>query len=489
MNEILVALFYGGPLAGAVLLGLLLPVGFIFGLSATKGVGPTTRLTIIVASMALGTTLSLAFSGRALYSEAQLLANPFLAQTQAQVATLGVRMSQLFTLIALAGSTMEILRWALRQQSLGRLAKPIWLALMCYFLAIYLVAGAFGNYRTFSVSNFYAVTVGTAILLLAERSGPRFWTVIRWVLLLVGIASLALMAIKPDLVLQPDYGASVIPGFPKRLFGLSDHANKMSMVAGAALVIELCPMVRRRPALLFLLVQAIVLLLTQSKTMILATAAAVFLVRLSWLHDRLSRKDSFRGTALVLLLLLALGGAGVVGLAFALRSRSLLAALNDMGALSFTGRTDIWAITLDEFRKNPLTGFGPALWDLRFRYERNLLAVGHAHNQFVQVLGQAGIVGFITLMSYLGLMLRQVWRTGLRVNSLGAGLMTLLLIDCVSETPMNLAGINGWDNWLHFIVLAAVANAGMARTSEAVERVARPVSPGRHFSRAHLGTR
>ena len=472
--QILGGLLEGLPYVIALMLGLAIPLILIGANSASSTVLPSTRLLCIVGLALVGTTLSQALSGRTLYSEMQLMANPMLGQ--AEGSRVAVLTSQICTLLTLGLASIEILRWVLRQGRLGTVARPIWVAMFAYFIALFVISGGFGVYRNPRLNDLYALLVLTSIALLAEGADVSFWRRMRWLLLLPSIASLVLMAIKPELVLQPDYGQSLIPGFTQRLFGVSDHANKMAVVACVALVLEASPLVRRRPALLVTALQLAVLLLTQSKTMIIATMVAVFFVRLAWLHRRLSRDDPWRGTAILGLFIITLGIGLSIALVFAIRSASLIAALDRIGAFSLTGRTGIWSITLGEFLKSPLTGYGPSLWDLRYRFEHRMMAVGQAHNQFVQTLGQAGAIGFATLVIYLGLMVRQVKRFGASTGGIGAGLMIVLLIECMSESPMTMAAILGWENWLHLIAFAAAAGAGSAP----VKAVASPV-PERGF--------
>ena len=80
LQESLGAILSASPFFLALLLGLAIPV-FIIGLGlATKKLLPSTRLALILCTMVVGSTLSIALSGRVLHSEAEFALNPWLAR-------------------------------------------------------------------------------------------------------------------------------------------------------------------------------------------------------------------------------------------------------------------------------------------------------------------------------------------------------------------------------------------------------------------------
>jgi O-antigen ligase len=68
--------------------------------------------------------------------------------------------------------------------------------------------------------------------------------------------------------------------------------------------------------------------------------------------------------------------------------------------VSMTGRDLIWAIAMDEWRANPLFGYGPDLWNDAYRQSINLPNATNAHNQFLDTLARSGIVGAAGLVLY-----------------------------------------------------------------------------------------
>jgi O-antigen ligase len=78
------------------------------------------------------------------------------------------------------------------------------------------------------------------------------------------------------------------------------------------------------------------------------------------------------------------------------------------GASTFEGRVDAWQRGIHEWHKVPLTGVGPGT------YAVVGLAPGErervAHNTFVSVLVETGIVGFALYFAFWALALRRIFR-------------------------------------------------------------------------------
>ncbi len=79
-----------------------------------------------------------------------------------------------------------------------------------------------------------------------------------------------------------------------------------------------------------------------------------------------------------------------------------------------TGRSYIWSIALQIFWDNPLIGVG---WDAfgtaftRYDTRSGLFRVEQAHNEYLQFLSEAGILGFICLASFIYLLFRRSLQT------------------------------------------------------------------------------
>ena len=111
--------------------------------------------------------------------------------------------------------------------------------------------------------------------------------------------------------------------------------------------------------------------------------------------------------ALVLFLLVSVAWIG--GSDISLRS----AGLNETAQFT-SGRVDFWGNTLKVIKDNPILGTGLDTFQIAYtRYDtwNGQLRVNHAHNEYLHVLSEAGILGFICIVAFIFLLFRQ----GLRI--------------------------------------------------------------------------
>jgi O-antigen ligase len=71
---------------------------------------------------------------------------------------------------------------------------------------------------------------------------------------------------------------------------------------------------------------------------------------------------------------------------------------------SYSTRLEAWQIVLEMARVNPLTGFGPAnyYWYARLYRIRGYSSVLSSHNQYVDIIGQAGLLGLACFLWFAG---------------------------------------------------------------------------------------
>ena len=448
----------GVPFAAAIALASLVMVAAVGVSASTARVDANIRLTAILAVLCLGSGLSVALSGRVLVSELELALKPWLA-----VSTIpgdaGIRASQISTLIVLTLSAAEWIRWASGSGSIGQRGRAVWFAMIWYFLVTVVISGLAGVYRDPSLNVLYMPFVLTAVGLLGDESQlPDVWRRLRWVVVLPCASSLVAIWLMPRLALEPDY-KSLVPGLHFRLHGMAEHANSLGMLATVGLLLESSRFVRDRPSLVFLAVHGTVLLLAQSKTAWVATLICLPIVRWDWIRNRFWEGDRWRSVVLVTISALIVTAVTVLTLVQLSGSASLMRAVDDSGISTLTGRTDVWRITLEELQRSPLFGYGPSLWDIPYRTERGLMNIGQAHNQFVQTLGQAGLLGGGALVCYLTLMWLRTIAARKATSGLGLAVVVLLTVRCVSESPMRMAGILGFDSWFHVLAFATAVGA------------------------------
>lgn len=459
LQSLIFGFFRGFPFGLALLLGFAVPVIVLLASRLLQRISKSARLSFILCAVVVGVSLSFAFSGRTLYSEGGNVFYGVYNSQQIGTAT-GVRISQFFTIVALFVSAAVLFA-----AMAGRMAVPgrafiLGFAATFYFGISVVLSGVVGNYREPRFNDFYFVFIAWAVIYLADGITLKFWLWMRIALMLPILGSLVAMALAPQLVLQPGYAMSLIPGFAERLYGLAGHANALGPIAVIALVIELCPKVRPRPSLFFLLPQLAVLLLAQSKTAWLAALLVIPIVRWQWLNDRSAGRDKWTASVIIALCGLAFSIVAGLLLMFVAQSAAFQQFADRSSLFTLTGRFDLWSTTLNEFWKSPLLGYGPSIWDLQFRIERGVLFAGQAHNQFVHILGQAGALGFSAMLAYLGVVAYFALKGFRRDGGLAIALLVLVIFRCMTESPLRMLGIMDWENWTHLLLFcAAAANA------------------------------
>ena len=141
--------------------------------------------------------------------------------------------------------------------------------------------------------------------------------------------------------------------------------------------------------------------------------------------------------------------------------------------VSMTGRDQIWAIAMDEWRANPLFGWGPDLWNEAYRASINLPNATNAHNQFLDTLARSGIVGATGLVLYALTLLVFSVRYARSTQGLSLALFVTLAVLSISEVPLIMLGY-GTEIFAHLLLVITLASAASARVPAAEVR-AKPI--------------
>jgi len=263
-------------------------------------------------------------------------------------------------------------------------------------------------------------------------------------------SSLAAGVLAPTWGTERLYTASHI-GLHSRLVGLTPHANALGPLAVLLVALEAA---RAKLVSLPVALAASAVLWTQSKTSWVAAA----LVGLLWVLQRAGARRAGRA----LLALVAAGVVTVTGVvAITLLAPGRATAKGNDSAETFTGRTAIWEATLEVWQPVPVLGVGTRLWDdamdRRFAHRIGFTA-GHAHNQLIQTLGEAGLVGeaalLVALVGLCGLCaLADEPTAGVAV---AGGLV--LVVTCFSEVPVRSVPFS--TNFVLLLVVYALAMVG-----------------------------
>ena len=159
----------------------------------------------------------------------------------------------------------------------------------------------------------------------------------------------------------------------------------------------------------------VALVLTQSRTAILGAFLVVFVLLGSSRFRRLAA-----GLAAVLLIVVAFNFGTI------LRSPALgavqqrLAAIDSVAGVSQDPRVLIWKTTPSIIAAHPWLGVGegnfPAVSPSYGLYAFDLTPIDHAHDIFLTVAAELGLIGFAVFMAFLYTFVRATWRTLRRIG-------------------------------------------------------------------------
>jgi O-antigen ligase len=338
---------------------------------------------------------------------------------------------------------------------------------------------AFGTRPTLAHEYAYALIIGFAALLTTENGAIRAVVWARNVLIVFLLGGLLLLVVKKSMVLAP-YLGGMIPAFPLRFYGLSSGPNALGPLAVLALICLWCyPFAWRWLQNTAWAIALASLLLSQSRTSWIA--ALLGFVVLVFIHYRgrfkgigLGQKQQRLPLQAVLLgLMLLVGGVMLVLISGVFDAKVSKFFGTRMGGdlLSLTGRTEIWAVALNEWQRSPVFGYGPTMWDPYHRFQIGYAAAFHAHNQFVNVLAVSGVLGLLSFLLYLVVLIKRLLPRLAAFNGLPAALSVLIIVRSISEVPIWLHGF-GSESLFHILLLMLVAGASVPAAVRPAKREA-----------------
>ena len=238
-----------------------------------------------------------------------------------------------------------------------------------------------------------------------------------------------------------------------RIQGIVGNASTLAMIAAIAVVVfgvQLAVNERRRPVTIgWLAVAALTLAMTRSATITLALVAVAIVLVAALLVRRAStprRRAVTLGGILIVLV-----GAVTAGLAFSAQLLGLLGKSDDL-----TGRLGIWEKVIALAQERPVQGWGwVSYWvpwvapfdDLAFR---NGVRQLHAHNAWLDLWLQVGILGLIVFGALVVSTAVRSWFVAVDRSELAAGvagrysalsllpimLLVLLVVQSVAESRL-----------------------------------------------------
>ncbi len=342
------------------------------------------------------------------------------------------------------------------------------LAFCCFWAATVATPAIFGSHPQLAHEYLYALILGVAFLLATREDFERIVDSARNALFLFIGIGLLLIPVQPTLVMDMLYSQGLFAGLP-RFGGLAPHAVAMGMFAQTALLLLWArPFQRRWLNVLTWIAGLAALFLAQSKTAWIAfllCSACMWAMRHGGQFWR-RVTDPRQAASGIVTCLLAIVVTGAL-LAWVTLG-DLGTKLDDFAStaqgaqlISMTGRDQIWAIAMEEWRTSPVFGYGPGLWDADFRASISMPNATDAHNQFMDTLARSGSVGATALVLYTCVLLVLSIRYARATGGLSLALFLALALRSISEVPLLLFGY-GTDLYSHLLLLVTLASAAGA---------------------------
>jgi len=438
---------------------LIFSTAAVLALGATMEVeGRLRRLMIpaLYALILLYNCIAPILSGRDLYAPV-LLAAP---------SGVGKWFMRLVVLTALTACVARLLAATLSRENRGAGGGGLLVAFGLFFLTNTVLSSTLGTHPLFKHDQYYALFPFLAVYASRTQDPETAMRFAKSALLIFLAASCVASIVAPDLTIERNY-PSLLPGVTIRFWGLESHANSMAPVALVYLLLAIHqPFERRWLQRLGWVLGVAVLVLAQSKTTWIAAAITVPLLLV--LRSRAWGPAAFSLLALGVLVALAFLLLPPLGVSV----EDVLATKQGHEAATLDGRDLIWGLALQEWMNNPLFGYGVTMWDDAYRMRIGLDHAVSAHNQFLQSLSVAGVMGLIGLLVYLGGLLLYAINARRGSRGLSVVLFIVLLVRCLTETPLAFDGsfLNG--PFAAHLLLFHIALAHAPR----VVRVARPAT-------------
>ncbi len=294
--------------------------------------------------------------------------------------------------------------------------------LLSFYTVMFLSAAV--GYRPAPVAETTVLAVIALLPFVLDGEYSRDWllTEVRRVLRFVVFASFIAAILIPSMVFRVgDVGGREVFGVP-RFDGIAGHPNAMAIFALMLVLLEVHS--GRR---FWIVAGAAALVLSQS-----TTAWVAALICLSLMRTPLTRVFRF-----------LLAAVAVAVAAISIIDWPTVGKLIPSTWSTATGRTTIWEAALQGFYLNPTFGYGPSFLDLEYRtrYLGEFDAAAQAHNQFIQTLGQNGLIGLSALLALYVIGARRALTMATASSGLSLALMALLLVRSMTETPLRVGGV------------------------------------------------
>ncbi|WP_298435376.1 O-antigen ligase family protein [Geobacter sp.] len=445
------------PFIAAVIFGFALPFLLVNIYHAITKWSDTTKTTIILWAISIGTILPIILTKRNLSLEAELF-RPFSTGT----AGFAFMTTRIATLLAIGVALVMLSRGlTTRRQSVVDSVSLLAWTFAIYFIGTVLVVSLGSEYPDFTYKYSYVLITIGSFFFLGQYNLYKVNCNVKTILFVVVLGSLIAIMVAPNLVLLKPY-KGLIPGLNFRLFGITSHANTLGLVSLVLILLEVYFPSRRLLRIVILTASTVVFVLAQSKTAWVTLSGLVLGVYVPNLLVRYQIKQSCQRSIKLFVAVCMLMLAIISSVPFATDLEKFLHIHSDL--TTFTGRTAIWKKTLMEWYNYPLFGYGPGIWGLEYRIKAGMLYAGQAHNQFIQTIGESGGIGLFLIVCYLMVLLQYAIRYYTQSKGLILSLWIIILFRCFSEAPLRPLVFIDWAFFIHALMI--IYTVYYARSSE-----------------------
>jgi exopolysaccharide production protein ExoQ len=268
----------------------------------------------------------------------------------------------------------------------------------------------------------------------------RLQSVMRPILTLVLAGSIVFVFLSPELSVEQSTQAELVGAWR----GLATQKNGLGSISGITFLFWFHAWLSHESRRIFVLLgaslAAICLAGSRSSTSLMATLFAVFFLLLLLRSPVVLRRymPYIVGTFLVVLLLYSLAILQIVpGLEVLLKPIVALTGKDQ----TFSGRTAIWQVVIDHIHRNPWWGSGYGAywtgavpWSPSYETVRLLYFYPtEAHNGYLDIINDLGILGGIVLVGYLIVYVRQALRMFVVERTQGALYLSLVFEQLIAN--------------------------------------------------------
>jgi O-antigen ligase len=343
-----------------------------------------------------------------------------------------------------------------------------------YWVTTVMVSALLGKYSNINHEYLYSLIFGLAALLSTFRESTKLLDAFRNSTALFLLLGFLVALVRPELVMDNHYTQGFIPGLP-RFAGLSPHANSLGILSELfVLCLWLRPFISTRINRASWALGLLSIFLAQSKTVWLSFLVCISIILIAKNGPRIAlvlRKGKNLTGIISIIMIISICalffGAEIISGNTGSHLDKFLNSDEGTQIMSLTGRDKIWAIAIEEWRNNPVFGYGLTLFDARFQHSIGIPGAVHAHNQFLDTLARSGLVGATGLLAYVFALFFFSIKYFKSSNGLTFALFMALIFRSVTEVPLTLSNLG-----LEFIghVLLLIVLAGQIQKSIAKKR-------------------